>query len=167
LLEFFPSGGTANANATNTLAVSIPARGTATLNDVTGSSNLNAGAPVGAIRVSSAANINASSKIYSDLRSSNQGTLGQFTPGIPRGNAVRRGVLPQLENDSDFRTNLGFFNPNSEPVMVRLELRNETGAVVASSTQTFQALTHQQNSIGNFFSGDVSGQQKLTLSFDA
>ena len=167
LLEYFPAGTTANTNATNSLVVSIPARGTATLNDITGASNLNAAAGIGAIRVSSATGVNATSRIFSTV-SGSPGTFGQVLEGIPRGNLLRRGVLPQLENDTAFRTNVGFFNPNSGVVTVRLELRNETGTLVATSTQTFNALTHQQNSLGTYFPGtDVTSQSKLTLSFDA
>lgn len=168
LLEYFPAGTTANTNATNTMVVNIPARGTATLDDVTGSAGLNAAAGIGAIRVSSASAINASSRIFSDQRSGGRGTFGQFLPGVPRANALRRGVLPQLSNNADFRTNIGFFNPNNAAVTVRLELRNETGALVATSTQNFAALSHQQNSIGTYFSGaDLTSQGKLTLTFDS
>ncbi|MEK6375857.1 MAG: CHRD domain-containing protein [Acidobacteriota bacterium] len=168
LLEYFPAGTTANTNATNTMVVNIPARGTATLDDVTGSTGLNAAAGIGAIRVSSANAINASSRIFSDQRSAGKGTFGQFLPGVARAAALRRGVLPQLSNNADFRTNVGFFNPNSAAVTVRLELRNETGALVATSTQNFAALSHQQNSIGTYFSGaDLTSQGKLTLTFDS
>ena len=165
LLEYFPQSTTANTNATNSLVVNIPARGTAVLDDVTGSSGLNAAGGIGAIRVSSANAINATSRIFS---TSGGGTFGQFLPGVPRSGALRRGVLTQLTNTADFRTNVGFFNPNNAAVTVRLELRNAANAVVASSLQTFQALAHQQNSIGTYFPGvDLSSQANLTLSFDA
>src|SRR5437588_6682382 len=167
LLEYFPAGTTANTNATNSMVVSIPARGTATLNDITGASNLNAAAGIGAIRVSSATGVNATSRIFSTV-SGSPGTFGQFLEGIPRGNLLRRGVLPQLEDATAFRTTVGFFNPKRGAVTVRLELRNEAGTLVATSTQTFNALTHQQNSLGTYFPGtDVTSQSKLTLSFDA
>jgi hypothetical protein len=166
LLEYFPAGTTANTNAPNTMVVNIPPRGTATLNDVNGAASLNSGSGIGAIRVSSASAINATSRIFSTT--SGTGTFGQFLQGIPRAGALRRGVLPQLQNDTAFRTNVGFFNPNNAAVTVRLDLRNEAGTVVASSVQTFNALTHQQNSIGTYFPGvDVASQSKLTLSFDA
>jgi len=168
LLEYFPASTTANTNATNTMVVNIPARGTATLDDVTGSAGLNAASGIGAIRVSSAGAINVTSKIFSDQRAAGKGTFGQFLPGVPRAAAWRRGVLTQLANNAEFRTNVGFFNPNNAAVTVRLELRNETGTVVASSTQTFAAWSHQQNSIGTYFPGvDLSSQGKLTLSFDS
>src|SRR5204863_9946556 len=117
----------------------------------TGASLLNGGSGIGGVRVSSAEAINVTSKIFSDQRSAGKGTFGQFLPGIPRGSGLRRGVLPQLENDVNFRTNVGFFNPNNAAVTVRLDLRDETGASVASSTQTFAALTHHQAAIGIFF----------------
>ena len=167
LLEYFPASTTANTNATNTMVVNVPARGTANLNDVTGSANLNAAAGIGAIRVSSASAINATSRIFSSVTGV-AGTFGQFLEGIPRGSTLRRGVLAQLENDTAFRTNVGFFNPNNSAVTVRLELRNEAGVLVASSLQTFNALAHQQSAIGTYFSpADLTNQPKLTLSFDS
>ena len=169
LVEYFPAGTTANTNATNTMVFNIPPRATGVLNNVTGSASLlNAGSGIGGIRVSSAEAINVTSKIFSDQRSAGKGTFGQFLPGLPRGSALRRGVVPQLENDAAFRTNLGFFNPNNSAVTVRLELRDENSNVIATSVQTFQALSQQQNAIGNYFpSVDLSNKANLTLSFDA
>ena len=169
LVEYFPAGASANTNATNTLVFNIPPRATGVLNNVTGSSSLlNAAAGIGGARVSSASPINVTSKIFSDQRSAGKGTFGQFLPGLPRGSALRRGVVPQLESDANFRTNVGFFNPNNAAVTVRLDLRDENSNVVATSLQTFQALSHQQNSIGTYFSGvDLTNKANLTLSFDA
>lgn len=168
LLEYFPASLAANTNATNTMVVSIPPRSMAILNDVTGSANLGATDGIGAVRISSASAINATSRIFSDQRPSGKGTFGQFLPGLSPSAALRRGVLPQLANNSDSRTNVGFFNPNSATVTARLDLRNGNGVVVASSLQTFQALSQQQNSIGTYFPGvDLSDQGNLSLSFDA
>jgi ACT domain-containing protein len=51
---------------------------------------------------------------------------------------------------------------------VRLELRDNAGALVGSNSLTLQALSQQQNSIGTYFPGvDLSNAQNLTLSFDA
>jgi hypothetical protein len=82
-------------------------------------------------------------------------------------------VLPQLSNHvteftSGYRTNIGFFNPNTAPVTVRLELRNSDGTLTASSLMTLQALSQQQNPIASYFSGgDITDAANLTLSFDA
>jgi len=168
LLEYFPAGTTANTNAPNTAVINVPARGTAVLNNVTGASTLNAASGIGGIRVSSAEAMNVTAKVYSDQRAAGKGTFGQFLPGLDRSAALRRGVIPQLENDANFRTNVGFFNPNNSAVTVRLELRDDSNNVVATSVQTFQALTQQQNAIGTYFPNvDVTNKANLTLSFDA
>ncbi len=172
LLEYFQAGTSANTTATKSLPVNVAARGTAVLDDVTGTTFLNTIGNTGAIRVSSAANLAVTSRIFADLRSSGKGTFGQFAAGAPRGNALRRGTLPQLSNQSDLssgsRTNIGFFNPTTQVVTTRLELRNAAGALVGSSIVTLQPLSQQQNSITTYFNGvDLSAAINLTLTFDA
>jgi len=167
LVEFFQAGTSPNAVATNSLVVNLPARGTAVLNDVAGTSGLNLTA-VGAIRVSSVANVVATSRIFVNTAG---GSFGQFVPAFARSQALRRGAIPQVSNTaaaSGFRSNVGFFNPNQSPVTVRLEARDASGNVVGSNLITLQALSQQQNSIGTYFPGvDVSNAANLTLSFDA
>lgn len=167
LVEFFPASTTANANASASLAVNLPARGTAVLNDVAGTTGLNV-TGVGAIRISSVANIIATSRIFVNTTG---GSFGQFVPAFSRANALRRGVIPQVSNTpaaTGFRANLGLFNPNPSTVTVRLEARDAAGAVVASNVVTLNGLTQQQNAIGVYFPGvDVSNLANLTISFDA
>ena len=167
LVEFFQASNSANTNASTSAAVNLPARGTAVLNDVVGPSGLNA-AGVGALRISSAANIVATSRIYVNT---NNGSFGQFVPAFSRSSALRRGVIPQVSNTpaaTGFRANLGLFNPNASTVTVRLEARDATGAVVASNLITLAGLSQQQNAIGILFPGvDVSNSANLTISFDA
>lgn len=166
LLEFFPAGTTANTNGTNSIAVNIPPRGTAVLNDVAGASGFNS-TSTGAIRVSSASRLAATSRIFT----TSNGTFGQFVPLQNRNAAKRRGVMPQLSNTTvatGFRTNIGFFNPTTGTVTLRLELRDSAGTLVAQNTLTLAALSQQQNSIGTYFPGvDISNAANLTLSFDA
>ena len=170
LLEYFSTGTTANATATASMAVSIPARGTAVLDDIAGTSGFNVVGTTGAIRVSSATSLAVTSRIYADLRSSGRGTQGQFVLAQARANALRRGVLPQLANSTDlttgYRTNVGLFNPNNGPVSVRLELRGIDGTLVEQTTVTLAALSQQQRSIGTYFP-TVANAADLTLSFDA
>jgi hypothetical protein len=172
-VEYFAAGNGPNTNATASIPVNIPARGTATLDDIAGASGLNVSGTIGALRISSAEQLAVTSRIYADLRSSGKGTFGQFAAGQPRANALRRGVLPQLSNHvteftSGFRTNIGFFNPNIGPVTVRLELRDPAGTLSASSVITLQALAQQQNPLASYFTGvDLSNAANLTLSFDA
>ena len=170
LLEFFPAGSGPNTIASSTITINIPPRGTAILDDVAGAAGLNVTGN-GAIRITSAEALASTSRIFSDQRSAGKGTFGQFVPAQPRANALRRGVMAQLSNTSaanGSRTNIGFFNPNTASVTVRLELRDNAGALVGSNTLTLQALSQQLNSIGTYFPGvDLSNAQNLTLSFDA
>ncbi len=168
LVEYLTGGATATAS----LVVNLAPRGTAVLDDIGGSGGLNVSGTIGGLRISSASQLVATSRIYADLRASGKGTLGQFVPAQPRGNGLRRGVLPQLSNHADLssglRTNLGFFNPNSSAVTVRLELHDGTGAIIGQNVITLAALSQQQNGIGLYFPGvDFTNASNLTMSFDA
>lgn len=168
LVEYFARGTAANTTATTTMAVDIAPRGTAVLNDVGSPTQLNATGTIGAVRVASGSQLAVSSRIYDDRRARNGGTIGQYVPAISRANALRRGVLTQLANDSTLRTNVGVFNPNTSPVDVRFELRSPTGTLLGSGTFVIPALSHLQNSIGTFFAGvDLSNAPAIALSFDA
>jgi len=165
LIEFMTGGTTAAAST----VVNIAPRGTAVLDDVAGSSGLNVAGSIGGLRVSSVSQLAVTSRIYADLRSSAKGTLGLFVPAVARGGGLRRGVLPQLSNTAGgYRTNIGFFNPNPEPVTLRLELRDAAGTLVGQNTLTLGPLSQQQNAIGVYFPGvDLSNSANLTMSFDA
>lgn len=170
LIEYFPARIGANQTAANSIAVNIPARGTAVLDDVAGAAHLNVAGSTGALRVSSATPLAVTSRIYLDRQPA--GTLGQFVPAQPRSAALRRGVVPQLSNSSNlsqgFRTNIGFFNPNHTDVTVRLELRDAAGTLVSQNTLILGALSQQQNPIGSYFpAASLGSATNLTLSFDA
>lgn len=172
LIEFFPTGGATTGTATNAMVVQLNSRATVVLDDIAGLSGLNVGGALGGLRVSSAAQLAVTSRIYADLRTSGKGTLGQFVPAQNRTAALRRGVLPQLSNRSDlssgYRTNVGFFNPNLAFVTVRLDLRDAGGTSLGTNTITLAPFAQQQNGIGVYFPGvDLSNAQNLTLSFDA
>jgi CHRD domain-containing protein len=165
LIEFFPAGTSPNTTAAASMAVNLPARGTAVLNDIGGSLNVNT---VGAMRITSVASLLATSRVFVNTPN---GSFGQFVDAFARSQALRRGAMPQVSNTaaaSGFRSNVGFFNPNQGPVTVRLEARDAAGNVFGSNVITLQALTQQQNGIGIYFPGvDVSNASNLTLSFDA
>ena len=167
LVEFFAGGTNPNSLASASMAVNLPARGTAVLNDIGGTSGLNI-TGVGAVRITSVASLIATSRVYINTTG---GSFGQFVDAFPRSAALRRGVMPQVSNTSaasGFRSNIGFFNPTQAPVTVRLEARDASGAVVASNVITLQSLTQQQNGIAAYFPGvDLSNASNLTLSFDA
>lgn len=167
LIEFFPAGTNPNTNASASMAVNLPARGTAVLNDIGGSSGLNLSG-VGALRITSVATLIASSRVFVNTPN---GSFGQFVPAFSRGQALRAGAMPQVSNTaaaSGFRANVGFFNPNQEPVTVRLEARDAAGTLIGSNLLTLQSLTQQQNGLGIYFPGvDVTNLANATISFTA
>ncbi|HYK05582.1 MAG TPA: CHRD domain-containing protein [Thermoanaerobaculia bacterium] len=170
LLEYFPSGLDANTTANESMVVDIAPRATAVLDDV--ANDLNGSGTTGALRVSSAAPLAVTSRIYLDRSDHDGGSLGQFVAAQPRANALRRGVMPHLSNSADlgtgFRTNIGFFNPNPTDAVVRLELRTSAGTLLGQRTLVIGALSHQQSSLGTYFPGvDIGAAGNLTLSFDA
>jgi hypothetical protein len=173
LVEYFQSGA-ANANATSTIVASIPARGTAVLDDIAGPNFLKADGTVGGVRVSSSRQLAVTSRIYNDRIALHAGTVGQFVAAVPRANALRRGVLPNISHDTvishdhgSYRTNVGFFNPTPVPVAVRLELRNADGSVVGTNTITLGAFAQQQNTVTAYFPNVTVPTTNLSLSFDA
>lgn len=172
LIEYFEAGLSPNMNATETVVVNIPARGTAVLDDVVGPSHLNMVGTSGALRVSSATHLAVTSRVYLDRHEEHEGTVGQFVPAQPRSAALRRGVMPHLSNNTDlstgFRTNIGFFNPNQSDATVRLELRDEAGALMGQQTFILAALSQQQHSILSYFpAADLGTGKNVTVSFDA
>jgi hypothetical protein len=170
LVEYFPSGLSANTTANESLVVNITPRATVVLDDVV--HHLNGDGTTGALRVSSATPLAVTSRIYLDRSQDHGGTLGQFVAAQPRANALRRGVIPHLSNSADvhagFRTNIGFFNPNTSDAVVRLELRDSDGTLLGQRQIVLGALSQQQSSITAYFPGiDIAAAGDVTLSFDA
>ena len=174
LVEYFQGGVTANTTATASFAVNIAPRGTAVLDDVNGPSFLNTPGTTGGLRITSAAPVIVTSRIYNDQRANGRGTFGQFVPGTKRGEQWRRGVLTQLANRAitanpeGSRTNIGFFNPNAATVDIRLELRLPDGTLIGASNGVLAPLTQQQGHISAYFPGvDFDNRPSLTVTFDA
>ena len=173
LLEYFAAGNSANTNASASTVVNIAPRGTALLNDVGGSSGFGI-TGTGGVRVTSAGNLVVTSRIFNDQRASGKGTFGQFVPSSARSAALRRGVIPQLgnraidpSNISGSRTNLGFFNPNADPALVLLTMKDPSGNTLFTTTVTVQPFSQQQNSLVTYFPGATANIDDFTVTFDS
>jgi hypothetical protein len=171
MVEYF--SGASNTNATATLAEDIPPRGTIELDDATGTNGLNSAGTTGGLRVTSQSPLVVTSRIFDDERTNGKGTIGQSVNAISRANALTSGVIPELANTpgatiGSFRTNVGFFNPTTNSVSVRLELRNNAGDLVGSNVITLGSYQQIQFSLAGLFSNiDLSNQPSLTLTFTA
>ncbi len=169
LLEYF--SGSSNSEATANMAVDIPPRGTVALDDVTGLNGLSSPGSIGGLRVTSQSKLVVTSRIFDDQRPNGKGTIGQSVNAISRANALTSGVVPELSSvngSAGFRTNVGFFNPTTGTVLVRLELRNNNGDLVGSNSISLASYQQSQVSLVSLFPGvDLTNQSALTLSFNA
>jgi CHRD domain len=166
LLEYF--SGASNTNATATLAEDIPPRGTIEIDDATGLNFLNSAGSTGGLRVTSQSHLVVTSRIFDDQRPNGKGTIGQSVNALSRANALTAGVIPEIASSNAFRTNVGFFNPTTNTVSVRLELRNNAGDLVGSNVIALGSYQQIQFSLVGLFPGvDLTNQPNLTLTFTA
>lgn len=158
MIEYFPRGASPRI-----ATVWIPARGTAVLNDIVGTTFGMASA-IGGARVTSTGRVVANVRIIADRRNGGGGTYGQLVPGLRA--LPRRGIMTQVSQDASTRTNVGLFNPGDAAVMIRLQLRDASGAVIGSSMRTLAPLSFTQTGVPQMFPG-VSNVADATLTFDA
>jgi hypothetical protein len=158
MIEFFPVG-----DSPRVMTVKVPARGTAVLNDIVGTSfGMTSG--IGGARVTSTGKIVANVRIIADRRSSGGGTYGQLVPGL-RG-LPRRGIMAQVQHDAATRTNIGMFNPSDSAITIRLQLRDASGTAVGTSVRTLAPYSFSQTSVPQMFTS-VTSIADATLTFDA
>jgi hypothetical protein len=150
-LQYFASGSAALSAPTQTAALTIGPGEQAVINDVV-ASRLNASG-TGALKIVSNQAVVASARIINDLRSTSQGTTGFFIQQFSLADARTSGILSMLSNASSadlgagvgYRTNVGYYNPNSTPVTATLTARRSSnGAALGSVTLTIQPNSHQQ-----------------------
>lgn len=132
MIEFFElnAAGVAEASAETTVVIG-PAE-QAILNDVADALGVST---LGALRITSDVPVVTIARIINDQRASGGGTAGFAFEGRSLAEASTAGTLPFLSSSTDFRTNLGYFNPLPSPATVTFTARNaETGAVIGSRT---------------------------------
>ncbi len=74
-------------------------------------------------------------------------TSGQLVPALQVGEMVPGGtaaVLVPIVRKGQYRTNIGFFNPNPRPITVSLELQNDKGETVTTVAYTVEPGSHMQ-----------------------
>jgi hypothetical protein len=90
------------------------------------------GASAGSVEVASDVPVLVTARTYNQ---SSAGTFGQYLPGADAGQSLsagQLGVLPQIKNTSDFRTNVGFVNLGTSPCTVRIRLYSASGLQLGS-----------------------------------
>lgn len=131
-IDFFAQNGAGQTAPTTTKTVTVAPGEQKLLSDVLlGTLLLQSG--LGGVRITSDQNVRVSARIINDLRSEGKGTAGFAFDADET--ADISGTMSFLANDADFRTNIGFFNPNASAVSaVFVARRTSDGAVLGSNT---------------------------------
>jgi hypothetical protein len=141
-LEYFAQNPSGNAAPTTTKTVTVGPGEQEVLDDVmTGTLAVADG--LGAVKIGSDQNVLVTARIINDLRSESKGTAGFAYDATEAGSTS--GSLEFLSNNASFRTNIGFFNPNSTPVTATFVARRADGSVLGTNTVTIpgHAMSHQ------------------------
>jgi len=139
--EWYPKNTAGLAGPAATTEVSVVKGGEAVLDDAAGT--LFGANDRGAIRLLSLTPFLAVGNTYNDQRGAGLGTFGQFAEALPLDRAVRSGALLLGSNRPkadllDYRTNLGYFNPNPVPVEVTFRVVKPDGSPLGPpTTRTF------------------------------
>lgn len=155
-LDFFPLNSNGVAGPSGTSNLTVAALEQAVLNDVVLTRFNTTG--LGVIRVSSTEALIVISRIINDQRPINQGTTGFAFRAKTLAEAKTSGTLPFLSSASavdqaasiGFRTNLGYFNPNTGTATVTFTARRtQDGSALGSDTVTIPARASQLAPIFN------------------
>jgi len=139
--RYLPSGNGDNSGAV-AKTITVARRSMAVYDNVV-QSLFGGGAPLGAIRLTSDDDFIATQRIYADKRAGHQqGTLGQFVPGLEVSQALKKGIVMQLKAGAaalgNFRTNWGGANPNPVVANISFTLYDKDNAVAGTNTLTVQ-----------------------------
>lgn len=117
---------------------------------------------IGALRLTSNADIAATGRIFNDQRSAGLGTFGQVMPALTRCDAMNRGIITGFIDENEAaarftaRSNIGMFNPWNTATAVQFSLWSGEGALLATRTIALEPWMQMQTSLlgnGGLFPG--------------
>lgn len=112
---------------------------------------------LGGLRITATQNVVASARIINDLRSSGAGTAGFAVEAASQGSTS--GTIAFLSSTPDFRTNLGYFNPNPSAATLNLTARRSIdGAVFGTGSVSVPANGMVQSSVFSLISAAAADQ---------
>ncbi len=140
-LDYYGQNGAGLSAPTATQTVTVGAGEQKVLNDVVGATLSQGG--LGGLAITSDQNVVVSARIINDLRAQGLGTAGFAVNARATGSTS--GTITFLANNSDYRTNIGYFNPSSATATVTLTARRSAdGAVLGTNTLTIPGFTMVQ-----------------------
>jgi hypothetical protein len=153
-IDFFEAGGAAKTGPTGSVQLTLAAGEQRTVADIV-KTLFNRDPGTGAIRVTASRPISVVGRIFNDTPN---GTFGQFIRGAEDAERRSSGVLPALKNtpsipNTGFRTNIGWFNPNTTDLNVTFTARALDGMVLDTATVLIPALTQSQLALNQLFDG--------------
>ena len=93
----------------------------------------------GSLEISATLPVLVSSRTYNQ---SPEGSFGQYLDGFDDRGTLGDGDrvwLPQLQQNTDFRTNIGVYNTDSDPARVKVELYDADGSLLSTTQRTIAA----------------------------
>lgn len=169
--RYLPAGNVDNSGV-STKTITVAKRSMAVYDDVVQA--LFPGSPaLGAIRLTSDDDFVATQRIYADKRTSRQqGTLGQFVPGLEAIAARTKGVIAQLKSGQatlgNFRTNVGLANPNAVTATIDFTLYDRQNNIAGTNTLTVQPFgVFSPTNITGFFGDPDRDLTDAWISFES
>ena len=167
--EWYPKGASGAVGPAKVTPISVVPRGEAVVDDAV---NVLFGAnDRGAMRLLSSFPIRAVVHNFNDQRAAGSGTFGLSLDGLGYNGAAAAGALvfnshrPKADH-LDFRTNIGYFNPNPTEVVVTFNVRTPDGALVAPpGTRTIPAWANDQGFFYQTIPGIPADKQTLANFF--
>jgi FOG: PKD repeat len=157
---FIPGGGGAVLTRSLFLNVNQSITYTNALSDLFG---LSTGSGAIAIEASSATSTPAIRVTSRTFTTGSTGTYGQSVPNVSDSDSPATLLLTGLEQDANFRTNIGLVNRTAAPVAAGLTLYDVNGNVIATTAVTVPEHNFQQSSLASFFPS-VNGRSYAALS---
>ena len=166
-VDFFASNAAGLSAPTATKTLSVAVNQQLVLNDILGSTFNTTG--IGALRFTTDRDVVVEARILDDRRSTNQGQLGFFVHGLAIEAPCRFGTLPVLSQASSseitagigLRTNVGYFNPNPNPVSATFTARKTAdGSSLGAVTLTIPGLSHAQSRVFDLINTVATSDQK-------
>ena len=141
-LDYFATSASGRTAPTSSQTVTVAPGEQKVLDDVT--AFLGAPEGVGGLRITADQNVTASARIINDLRAQNRGTAGFAVEAEPAG--YTSGTITFLAHGTDYRTNVGYFNPGSSSVAATFTARGSDGTILGTHTMTIPGFSMTQQS---------------------
>jgi hypothetical protein len=156
-LDYFAQSGAGQSAPTATKKITVAPGEQKVLDDVV-SATLGVTSGLGGLRITSDQNVVASARVINDLRASNLGTAGFAVEADEQADLT--GVISFLASNTDFRTNVGYFNPNASSVTATFVAHRSTdGAVLGTNTLTIPGYAMVQQGAFDLISSVAGGDR--------